>query len=190
MAVPAPAATRDPTLAEDFRDGRPGAAAEIRARVRRIVSARPYGIPGSEQEDLVQEVMTQLWQAVRRPGFDLAREIWPFVEVLAARRSIDWLRAKRPTESLDSDLHGGSWEPLAAALEAEKRTLARQALAALSASCRELIRLHAGLGRSYAEIAAATGRPEGALRVQLFRCIRRAREALARLAEPRREVAR
>jgi RNA polymerase sigma factor (sigma-70 family) len=173
-----------PLLAQGLRDGRPEAVAAVAARVERIVAARGYGIPRAVREELEQEVLTQLWQAVRRPGFDVGRELWPFVEVLAARRCIDWLRAHRPTEPLAADQPAGQQGPLSQVLDAEKRDLARQALATLSPSCRELIRLHASLGRSYAEIATATGRREGALRVQLFRCIRQAREALARLAAP------
>ena len=55
----------------------------------------------------------------------------------------------------------------------------------LAPGCRELIEKHVFQGLSYGEIAASTGRTEGALRVEMHKCLGKARELTRRrLARP------
>jgi DNA-directed RNA polymerase specialized sigma24 family protein len=83
-----------------FCRGRPEAVNEVRQRVERIVAFRGYRIPTEEKRDLVQEVMTQLWSAVNRADFDAGGGFWGFVEVVTARRCVDWLRRRRPETAM------------------------------------------------------------------------------------------
>ena len=170
-----------------FLGGAPAAASQVRRRVERIVAFRGYRIPAEEKKDLVQEVMTQLWSSVRRAGFDADRGFWGFVEVLAARRCIDWLRRRRPETALPAaaEAEAAGDGPLDEVLARERARLAAAALDRLDEPCRELIRQHVGQDRSYSELAGLLGASEGALRIRMFRCIRRARRILAEADEER-----
>ncbi|MEW6323627.1 MAG: sigma-70 family RNA polymerase sigma factor [Acidobacteriota bacterium] len=128
--------------------------------------------------DIQQDVAAQVWQAVRRPGFDFAAGFWGFVEVVTTRRCIDWLRRRRPVDPLDTELPGPTADPLDAAIARERSELAHEALGRLDPACRQLLYLHAVVARSYREIGEIMGKSEGALRVQLHRCVKRAREVL------------
>jgi RNA polymerase sigma factor (sigma-70 family) len=150
----------------------------VRDRVRKILRFRGLWIPDDELDDLEQEVMTQVWRAVNRTGFDPEAGIWGFVEVVAARRCIDWLRSRRATEPLEETWPDTRRDPLRFTLERESRRLVAVALAALDEPCRELLSLRIQQDLGFAEIASRLGRSEGALRVQLYRCVRSARHAL------------
>lgn len=169
-------------LARAFRRGDPEATREVRRRIERIVAFRGYHIPAEERRDLVQESATQIWQAVKSPGFDEGGGFWGLVEVVTARRSIDWLRRRRPETAEVSEARSGADGPLESALARERERLASAALARLGKPCRELIHLHVGLGKPYGELEGVFGKSAGALRVQMLRCIREARRILAELA--------
>jgi RNA polymerase sigma factor (sigma-70 family) len=156
----------------------------VRERVRRILGFRRLGIPSHELADLEQEVMTQVWRAVNRPGFDPGAGIWGFVEIVTSRRCIDWLRSRRPVLPLDETMRDRARDPLGSALGLESRRLASEALASLDSSCRELISFRIGEGMSFKELSARLGRSEQALRVQMYRCVRAARKSLERLGAP------
>jgi RNA polymerase sigma factor (sigma-70 family) len=63
-------------------------------------------------------------------------------------------------------------------LASERNELVRRVLSGLDSGCRELIHLHIGRRQTYREISERLGRSEAALRVQMHRCIQRARQAL------------
>jgi RNA polymerase sigma-70 factor (ECF subfamily) len=154
---------------------------EVRRRVVGILAHRRLAMEIGEREDLVQEVMADLWQAVRRPSFDLAGGFWGFVETVTSRRTIDRLRSRRESLPLPEQLRSHSPGPLGRALDRERAALAAEVLGSLEPACRQLVvlRLHDGL--CYATIASRLGRSQGALRVQFYRCIGRARKIAGRL---------
>jgi len=156
---------------------------KARDRVAGILRHGGLAIPKQERDDLVQEIMTEIWQAVNRARFDVSGGFWGFVEVVTSRRSIDWLRSQRTQTSLPDELPSLSGGPLGRALKRERGELAAEILAALDVGCRQLLVARLGDDLSYAEIARSTGKSEGALRVQLYRCIRRAREVWRRLRQ-------
>lgn len=170
-------------LARAFSRGRPEAVEIVRIRVRKILSFRRYGMNAEERLDLEQEVMAQLWQATNKEGFDPAQGFWGFVEVVTARRSIDWLRARRPEEPLDDEASYPEERtgPLGIVLARERTSLAGRALAELPEECRELLRGHFIENRSYRELAKTSGKTEGALRVQVYRSVRETQRILDRL---------
>jgi len=161
-------------VAHGFRAGDPAATEAVRRRVRKILSYRGYGMPREEQQDLEQEVMTQVWQASNRSGADLGPGFWGFIEVVTARRSIDWLRTRRRHDELDPELADRGTTPLEQAISKEREQLVASTLERLPEPCRKLIFLHANLNKTYREISTLLKRSEGALRVQMHRCVQRA----------------
>ncbi len=149
--------------------------------VKRIVGFRGFFIPAAERQDVVQEVLLQLWDAAGRPGFDPRGSFEAFVRTIAYRRCIDWRRARRPLEPLDPALPDGLTGPEAQLLARERILLGSRVLALLKESCRELIKLHVTQRLTYAEIARRLHRSEGALRVQMVECLGEARKVLARI---------
>lgn len=173
-------------MLQAFRKGEPEAVAEVEGRVRRIIGHRGYGIPEAERDELRQEVLVQVWQSVNRDGFDAERGFWGFVQVVTARRCIDWRRKRREERATNLSLVPDSGRgPLKRILASERRHVVRAAVEQLGRRCRELIEYRVSEGRSYAEIADLTGRSEQALRAQMYRCIKSARsfvEAPGRLS--------
>ena len=169
---------RDERIPRRLATGDEEAVAVVYARIGRILSFRGFGIPREDRRDIQQDVMAQVWQAVRQPAFNFQSGFWGFVETVTARRCIDWLRAARPQVSVEADLPDRTAGALDALLAREHVALAYAAIAQLGRECRDVVYLHAGMQRSYREIADILGVTEGALRVRLHRCVRQAREAL------------
>jgi len=161
-----------------MRLGDAAAVDHVRARVRKILAFKRLRIPVQDREDLEQEIMTEVWQAVNRPGFDFTAGFWGFVEVVASRRCIDWLRSRKVRLPLSEDLLDSGRNPLQKTLDNERTNLAEKVLAELDPDCRKLILLRLREGSSYAKIARDLGKTEGALRVQMYRCIRAAQQLL------------
>jgi RNA polymerase sigma-70 factor (ECF subfamily) len=168
---------KDPWL-ERFlaRDGT--AIRECQSLIARIVAWRGYGADRAEQEDLVQETMAQLWEAIAAPRFDPGRSFEAFVRTVATRRCIDRRRSRRPTTILSESLSSSGQDPEGAYLARERLAIGRRLLGGLGQGCRDLIRLHAGHELAWAEIARRLNRSEGALRVQMSECLSRARRLL------------
>ncbi|MEM7352193.1 MAG: sigma-70 family RNA polymerase sigma factor [Acidobacteriota bacterium] len=173
--------------AKRLRQRDPALIAKARARVRRLLAYSAFRIPAPDREDLEQEILVQMWQLVSRPGFDDGPGFWKLLEVVSCRRAIDWRRAQRTTETVASDPSDPRPNPLGEVLDDERRHLARQTLEQLPRPCRELVRLHVVEQKSYAEIARLQGRKEGALRVQMFRCVQQARSILRFVRAQRRD---
>ena len=165
-------------IARQLGRGSPEALETVRRRIRAILSYRGYGMTAEDRHDLEQEVMTQIWQAVNRAGFATDR-FWGFVEVVTTRRSIDWLRRRRTDRPLDEALPARERGPLAAVLARERTELGHAVLAQLAKPCRDLIYLHFAMRKPYRELSDLLGKSEGALRVQLHRCVAEARRILA-----------
>lgn len=168
-------------IAAGFVRGDAEATRCVKDRVERILAFRGYRIPLEDRRDLGQEVMTQLWQAVRQPSFEVGMGFWKFVEIVVVRRCIDWVRTYKKTLPLEVSVPDGRNDPLDDVLARERHELARAVLAKLKKPCRDLIYFHSTLKMSYRQISEKVGKSEGALRVQLFRCIEEARTILKEL---------
>lgn len=176
-------------LARSFALGDPGALAQVEGIVSRVVRHRGYYIPLEDQQDIVQEVMAQIWRALAAPGFSLSRNFAGFVHAIACRRCVDWMRRHRATTEIDAAMPDAAGPPDQAYLRRERCELGRQVLAVLREACRELIRLFILEEKSYREIALSKGRTEGALRTQMSECLKEARAIRDRLLrEPRPRV--
>jgi len=178
------AQTQEPVPSEVWarrlQRGEPTAVNKVRQRVRKILSHGRLAIPGQERDDLEQQVVTEIWQAVHRPGFDFTGGFWSFLEVVTSRRCIDWLRTRKDEDVLVDQYRSRTRGPLQQTLQRERAVVALEVLSALKPACRHLITLRFQQGMTYAEIATHLGKSEGALRVQFHRCIESARKILKR----------
>jgi len=160
---------------ELFLAGDPATVASVRKIVESVVSHRKYGIPRSERPDLVQQTLTDLCRAARKPGFQLVKALACLVAYLAHCRCVDWLRHRQPTEAIPDGIPG------TAAPDARMRLtgdldLTTRIMERLPPGCRWLMEMVIGLDIPYADVSTITGRSEGALRVQMWDCLRKARK--------------
>lgn len=164
----------------------PAALARVAQEIDAVVRQRGFFVPASHRQDVTQEAHLSLWDACARPGFSVRDGFLPFVRTIAYRRCVDWLRNQRPTTPLDPELPNGKPHPDQHHLAREEAHLGCLVLQGLREPCRQILRMQIVEGKSYAEIAAILGRSEGALRTQVYECLKEARAALARLqARPR-----
>jgi RNA polymerase sigma factor (sigma-70 family) len=151
------------------------------ARAQAALVVRGYNIPASEQADIVQTVLAQACKAMSKPDFGFQKNPGVFIRTLAHRACINWWRKHHPNVPFEIDRPSLSPSPEDKFHANERALLATHILNQLAPTCRQLIQKHIFEGLSYAEIAALTGRSEGALRVEMCKCLKRAKEIARRL---------
>lgn len=181
--VPSPIASGD--WAKRLRQGEPDAVHMVRERVRKILGFQRLRIPASEREDLEQEVMTELWQAVNRSSFDFTAGFWGFVEIVTSRRCIDWLRKRKDQVPVVEGLRDERENPFDKVQRSERAAIAARIIQAMDSNCREILVMRFQKGMGYGEISERLGKSEGAMRVQMHRCVKRAREMFQSVDSPR-----
>lgn len=149
-----------------------------------MLGHRASGLSAAEREELEQEIVVQLWQAANRSGFDLDRDLQGLIHAVTGRRLIDHWRTRRDERPHPAEPTSEEAGPFDRVLLAERRRLLAEVVARLGPGCRELLRQVVGERRTYAEVALRTGRKPGALRVQMHRCVRRARDLLGEIEPP------
>jgi RNA polymerase sigma-70 factor, ECF subfamily len=117
-------------------------------------------------EDVLQEIFMQIW---RKPeSFVAARgSLGGWLSVVARNRSIDLLRRRRPTDSVE-DVQLAS--PYNLAAEAERNSLmekARTVVQLLPAEQRKTLEMAFFDGLTHAEIAEMTGDPLGTVKTRI-----------------------
>ncbi|MGQ0722787.1 MAG: RNA polymerase sigma factor [Candidatus Eiseniibacteriota bacterium] len=173
-------AAGDDLLLRRFLAGEAGACRQIDRWTREILLYRRLNLAPEDVDDIVQEVVVQVWQAAARPGFHLRHGLRAFVRTVTLARAIDRVRRLRVrrADPVDETLPDTGPGP-ADAVEAEgERARLHRALDALDERCREVIRLHYFEGWPYARIAVREQRSEGTMRARMFECIRRLRERM------------
>jgi RNA polymerase sigma factor (sigma-70 family) len=156
------------------------------AQVRRWVGAaigRHRGRLGSEAEDLEQEVLIDLMEALAAGRFRGDSRLETYIQAYARHKCVDRLRAlgRRDMVDLPEDsLALDALSPLEELTRQESADLARRVLQELPAQCQELWGMVAE-GLSYRQMSQATGLREGAIRVRVHRCRQRALEIRRRL---------
>ncbi len=119
-----------------------------------------------QAEDVMQEIFLQLW---RNPQvFVQGRgSLGAWLVVVARNRSIDLLRRRKPTDSVDDVVLAS---PFNVAEEAERNTMmekVRHVLASLPAEQRKSVELAYFEGLSHTEIASRTGDPLGTVKTRI-----------------------
>lgn len=159
-----------------------------------------------EAEDAAQEAFVtafrslSTWRGDGPFGAWLARiALRIAIRASTRRRSVVWIDATRPEAPADRDAAGGgaggrnaaaaaltaqalahapAHDPALLALQAERATAVRAAVARLDEPYREVVALRFFADLSLAEIAAETGRPLGTVKTHLHRGLGRVRRSL------------
>ncbi|MFF0742781.1 RNA polymerase sigma factor [Streptomyces sp. NPDC004111] len=144
---------------------------------------------GTAADDVSQEVFTHLWS--RPYAYDPRRgSLRTWLSMLAHRRAVDWLRAEarhRKAQHADADV----WENLPApgpgpaetAVATESSLRLHAALAELPPLQREAVHLAYFAGRTYRQVAAELGIPEGTAKGRLRAALRTLAGSLAELPD-------
>lgn len=165
----------DEHLIAAYLDGEAAAAETIRSWVVTALGSFRRRL-GADLEDAVQEALLEITRVLGEGRFRGESRLRTYVWRLATSRAIDHLRraARRHLVAVD-DLEIESTNP-----SSLHRTLRREAVliglkvaAAMSEACRELWRMIVA-GLSYRQMAELVAADEGALRVRVLRCRRRA----------------
>jgi len=166
--MPQPSTGDDTSLLAQVRTGDEQAMASLFDRYSPVVysvALRVLRDPASA-EDVLQEIFMQVW---RNPdGFSAARgSLGGWLAVVARNRSIDALRRKRPTDSIEDVILAS---PYNLADEAERNTLmerARGVITQLPAEQRKTLEMAFFDGLTHSEIAEMTGDPLGTVKTRI-----------------------
>ena len=141
--------------------------------------ARRRGVSADRIDDVVQDTLLTIHRA--RQTYDPARSFTAWLRVIAERRAVDLLRrtghhAKRELHApLVYERHA---DESPAASPAEPSGKVHEAVASLPPRQREAVQQLVLQDRSVAEAAAATGRSQGSLKVNLHRALKNLRARL------------
>lgn len=162
--------------------GEESSVAQVRSWIR--LACRPYRSRlGIEIEDVEQEILLALVQALRVDRFRRQSSLRTYVRTYVHHKCIDRLRFQNRRNWVDiEDFELPSTEPGAFELlsRRESDVLATRVLARMPDSCREVWG-HLMQGLSYQEMSKILGVSEGTLRVRVLRCRKRAIEERQRL---------
>jgi len=168
----------DATLLAQVRRGDEHAMASLFDRYSKVVysvALRVLRDPASA-EDILQEVFMQIWRSPE--GFIAVRgSLGGWLTVVARNRSIDALRRKRPTETIN-DMYLASKYDLAN--EAERNTMverARGVMAKLPVEQRKTLEMAFFDGLTHTEIAEMTGDPLGTVKTRIRSALTALRKA-------------
>jgi RNA polymerase sigma factor (sigma-70 family) len=136
--------------------------------------------PGAA-EDVTVEAFWRMHRAHAR--FDSARGFEPWARRIATHAALDWLRRKKPEDSMAPEL----WNSVAAAatsdaaVNAEIRLKTAQAFARLPAKLRVTATLAVVEERPQKEVAEALGITVTAVKLRVFRALRLLRKDLSEM---------
>ena len=127
----------------------------------------------AEAEDLTAQVFLEAFQGLRRYHDNGPFAAWLFT--IVRRRAIDNLRRRRPVTALSEQVRAtdASADPLAQAVRDEQLGQLKRLLAELKEADQELLRLRFAAGLSFGEMARILRRSEAAVKMKLYRLLRR-----------------
>jgi len=174
----------DALLAQRIRSGEREALGELYDRYASVALATALRVVTDREqaEDLVHDTFVAVWQKIDR--FDPMRgSLRSWLLTIVRNRSIDRIRAQRPTVGVDDadeqSLLRTAANPTWEAVIARRSTAELQiAIDGLPAEQREAIELAYFGGRTYREIATLTGVPLGTANGRLRLALAKLREAL------------
>ncbi len=166
--MPPPSELDDASLLALVERGDEPAMASLFDRYSKVVysvALRVLRDPASA-EDVLQEIFMQIWRTPN--SFQPARgSLGGWLAVVSRNRSIDALRRKRPSESID-ELALAS--PYNLADEAERNTMigkAREVICTLPSEQRKTLEMAFFDGLTHSEIAEMTGDPLGTVKTRI-----------------------
>jgi RNA polymerase sigma-70 factor (ECF subfamily) len=131
-------------------------------------------------EDAFQQTWVQVAERISR--YDARRPFGPWLFAVARNLALDHLRRRRP-ESLDEagepvDPKGAEGDPLARAMEGQRRARVGESLAALAPLDREVLTLRFEEDLALPQLAETLGVPVPTAKARLYRALARLRERL------------
>jgi RNA polymerase sigma-70 factor, ECF subfamily len=168
LNVPPPSTENDASLLAQVQQGDELAMASLFDRYSKVVysvALRVLRDPASA-EDVLQEIFMQIW---RNPDSFIAAKgsLGGWLSVVSRNRSIDTLRRKRPTDSVD-DIAIAS--PYNLADESERNFMmekARSVIHELPTEQRKTLEMAFFDGLTHSEIAEMTGDPLGTVKTRI-----------------------
>lgn len=159
-----------PDLMRDMQDG-------VYSGVRRMV---PSAV---DAEDITQETFIRAYRALQEYEPQRIRDLnlggWVWTIAVNLCRNAARTRSRRPpTIELDRDAFDGAKGPELLALEADTNRRWSKLLDGLTDTQRAAVVLRHVVGLPYADIAEATGRPEGTVKADVHRGLAKLQEAL------------
>jgi RNA polymerase sigma factor (sigma-70 family) len=194
LVTEAPAPANCPALHPDDVDlvrgllaGQAGAESTIRGWLVRYVAFPGFNIPPDEQEDIVQDAMTALFEVLHAGRFEGRARLKTFARVITFNKVQNfwrrWCRRKQRFQPLPDDppYEDSSPGPDRIREQEELNERVKSALKALPERCRELIRLRAFEEPvwPFEKIAKLFGVKAALVRYWLYHCRRRLAELLA-----------
>ncbi|HEX2253835.1 MAG TPA: sigma-70 family RNA polymerase sigma factor [Thermoanaerobaculia bacterium] len=170
---------RDDQLIERYLRGDSEAVAVVDEWLRRAASSYRRRLR-EHWDDVLQDVRLEVTRLLRQGKFRGESSLKTYLWRVTGHTCLDRLRARQRSRvvELDSDLtEGDHAEEMAAPPRGwnAERDLLLRVLARMDEDCRRLWGMLIE-GRSYREMSAETGVSEGALRVRVLRCRKRATE--------------
>lgn len=170
------------TLFQRVADGDAHAMQDCLDRFRGLVwsMARKRGLKDEDAEDLLQEVMIEVWKSAER--YDPSQASEPaFVAMITRRRLIDRIRRqqRRPTtQPIVPDLHDGADREHEHLENRVELAVASRALDVLRPRERHVLLLSTMQGMSHGQISESTGIPLGTVKTYIRRGLMRVRGVL------------
>ena len=166
--MPPPSSAEDASLLALVQRGDESAMASLFDRYSKVVYSVALRVlrDPSAAEDILQEIFMQIW---RNPDSFIATRgsLGGWLAVVSRNRSIDALRRRRPTESVE-DVPLAS--PYNLADDAERNIMterAREVIVLLPAEQRKTIEMAFFDGLTHSEIAEITGDPLGTVKTRI-----------------------
>jgi RNA polymerase sigma factor (sigma-70 family) len=173
---------------DGFRAGDDAAVRAVYEQFGRLVFTVCNRVLGNRSlaEEATQQTFVQAWRGAAR--FDGQRELGPWLATIARRVAIDIHRreARRDHDSIEtaSPTHSALITLPASAEQIYEVWQVREAIDALGADEREVVRLQHLGGMSHREIAERLGIPEGTVKSRSFRAHKQLAGRLGHLREP------
>ena len=176
----------DAAVARRLTAGDPEIIELVRSWIR--LAYQPYRSRlAADLEDLEQETLLDLTQAIHKRRFHGQSSFRTYVRAYVVHKCIDKIRALGRRQWLDVEeleLPSRAPSPMDELSSSESVKLALRVVEQTPESCRELWQMLAE-GMRYREMSQRLGISEGTLRARVLRCRRRALELRGRLLEAR-----
>jgi RNA polymerase sigma-70 factor (ECF subfamily) len=173
-------------LIDSFLGGEPEALSQIDRWISQAAWAFKRRL-GEVWDDLLQDVRLEVTRLLKESRFRGEASLKTYLWRVTTNACVDRLRAQRKVrwegeETLEQGGDPPGTRPLAAFERHEARDLILRVAAAMSEECRQLWRMIFE-GLSYRQMSEQLGVAEGALRVRVLRCRRRAMEVRRQLMQ-------
>lgn len=172
---------QDSGLLRDLMLSRPRACRRVEGRIRRIVQFGYASFRPEDVDDIVQNVLLNLYSLVSKPDFRLERSLNALLRRITLARCTDLLRRRRPCINMTDEVASTDPSPLEELEFKDRASRLRFALDNLNPKCRYIIRARFLENISYRDLAVQAERSEATVRGRLRNCLILLRDLVKRL---------